>query len=368
MKIDGKPYRTIWPAADGKSVEVIDQTQLPHRFVVVQLRDLAAAAHAIKAMVVRGAPLIGAAAAYGMALGLDDDPSDAGVQRAYDTLVVTRPTAINLRWALDRVRARLQPLAVSARAAAAWRLAAEICDEDVAINHAIGRNGLALIEQAAARKKGAGPVNILTHCNAGWLATVDWGTALSPIYLAHDAGLAVHVWVDETRPRNQGASLTAWELGRHGVPHHIVADNAGGHLMQHGMVDLCIVGTDRVTARGDVCNKIGTYLKALAAHDNGVPFYVALPSPTIDWTVEDGVKEIPIEERSPQEVTRIAGRLPDGTVVEVDIAAPGSPARNDAFDVTPARLVTALITERGVCPATQAGLAGLFPAAKTGVA
>jgi methylthioribose-1-phosphate isomerase len=335
---------------------------------VAQLRDLGAAAHAIKAMVVRGAPLIGAAAAYGMALGLDEDASDAGLQRAYDTLVVTRPTAINLRWALDRVRAQMLPLAVSARAAAAWRVAAEICDEDVAINHAIGRNGLALIEQAAARKKGTGPVNILTHCNAGWLATVDWGTAISPIYMAHDAGIPVHVWVDETRPRNQGASLTAWELGRHGVPHHIVADNAGGHLMQHGLVDLCIVGTDRVTALGDVCNKIGTYLKALAAHDNGVPFYVALPSPTIDWTVQDGVKEIPIEERSPLEVTRIAGRLPDGKVVEVDIAAPGSPARNDAFDVTPARLVTALITERGVCAATPAGLAGLFPAATTGVA
>jgi methylthioribose-1-phosphate isomerase len=368
MKIDGKPYRTIWPAADGKSVEVIDQTQLPHRFAVVQLRDLGAAAHAIKAMVVRGAPLIGAAAAYGMALGLDEDASDAGLQRAYDTLVVTRPTAINLRWALDRVRAQMLPLAVSARAAAAWRVAAEICDEDVAINHAIGRNGLALIEQAAARKKGTGPVNILTHCNAGWLATVDWGTAISPIYMAHDAGIPVHVWVDETRPRNQGASLTAWELGRHGVPHHIVADNAGGHLMQHGLIDLCIVGTDRVTALGDVCNKIGTYLKALAAHDNGVPFYVALPSPTIDWTVQDGVKEIPIEERSPLEVTRIAGRLPDGKVVEVDIAAPGSPARNDAFDVTPARLVTALITERGVCAATPTGLAGLFPAVTTGVA
>ena len=368
MKIDGKPYRTIWPAADGTSVEVIDQTQLPHRFAVVRLENLAAAAHAIKAMVVRGAPLIGAAAAYGMALGLGEDSSDAGLQRAYDTLVVTRPTAINLRWALDRVRAQLLPLAASARAAAAWRLAAEICDEDVAINHAIGRNGLALIEAAAARKKGAGPVNILTHCNAGWLATVDWGTALSPIYLAHDAGIAVHVWVDETRPRNQGASLTAWELGRHGVAHHIVADNAGGHLMQHGLVDLCIVGTDRVTARGDVCNKIGTYLKALAARDNNVPFYVALPSPTIDWTVQDGVAEIPIEERSALEVTRIAGRLPDGAVVEVDIAAPGSPARNDAFDVTPARLVTALITERGVCAATPAGLAGLFPAAATGVA
>ena len=364
MKIDGTPYRTIWPAADGLAVEVIDQTQLPHRFVVRRWIDLGDAADAIKTMVVRGAPLIGAAAAYGMALGLRADPSDRGLQLAYDTLVVTRPTAINLRWALDRVRAALAPVEAGSRAAAAWRLAAEICDEDVAINEAIGRNGLTAIREAAARKAkagGKGPVNILTHCNAGWLATVDWGTAIAPIYMAHDAGVDVHVWVDETRPRNQGASLTAWELGRHGVPHHIVADNAGGHLMQHGLVDLCIVGTDRVTARGDVCNKIGTYLKALAAFDNGVPFYVALPSPTIDWTVSDGVKEIPIEQRSPLEVTRMAGRLADGSVVEVDIAAPGSPARNDAFDVTPARLVTGLITERGICAASPAGLAGLFP-------
>ncbi|MCA3264268.1 MAG: S-methyl-5-thioribose-1-phosphate isomerase [Telmatospirillum sp.] len=364
MKIDGTPYRTIWPAADGLAVEVIDQTQLPHRFVVQRWTDLAAAADAIKTMVVRGAPLIGAAAAYGMALGLRADPSDRGLQHAYDTLVVTRPTAINLRWALDRTRAALAPIDAAARAVAAWRLAAEICDEDVAINEAIGRNGLAAIREAAERKAkvgGKGPVNILTHCNAGWLATVDWGTAIAPIYMAHDAGIDVHVWVDETRPRNQGASLTAWELGRHGVPHHIVADNAGGHLMQHGLVDLCIVGTDRVTARGDVCNKIGTYLKALAAFDNGVPFYVALPSPTIDWTVSDGVKEIPIEQRSPLEVTRMAGRLADGSVVEVDIAAPGSPARNDAFDVTPARLVTGLITERGICAASPTGLAGLFP-------
>ncbi|MCA3265546.1 MAG: S-methyl-5-thioribose-1-phosphate isomerase [Azospirillum sp.] len=364
MKIDGKPYRTIWVAPGGGAVEVIDQTKLPHRFEIVRLVDLAAAAHAIKAMVVRGAPLIGAAGAYGMALALDKDPSDAGLAQAYETLVVTRPTAINLRWALDRVRAAVSPLAPSARAAAAWTLAAEICDEDAAICEAIGEQGLKLIEAAWDKKGRTGVVNVLTHCNAGWLATVDWGTAIAPIYKAHDKGIPIHVWVDETRPRNQGASLTAWELGKHGVPHRIVADNSGGHLMQHGLVDLCIVGTDRVTARGDVCNKIGTYLKALAAHDNAVPFYVALPSPTIDWTVADGVKEIPIEERSPLEVTRIAGRLPDGTVVEVDIAAPGSPARNDAFDVTPARLVTALITERGVCAATGEGLLGLFPEAR----
>jgi methylthioribose-1-phosphate isomerase len=361
MKIDGKPFRTIWPAPGGGAVEVIDQTKLPHRFEIARLADLGQAAHAIKAMIVRGAPLIGATAAYGMALALDKDASDASLDRAYDTLVVTRPTAINLRWALDRVRAALAPLAPAARAATAWKLAAKICDEDSAICEAIGEHGLKLIEAAWTKKGRQGTVNVLTHCNAGWLATVDWGTAIAPIYKAHDKGIPVHVWVDETRPRNQGASLTAWELGKHGVPHHIVADNSGGHLMQHGLVDLCIVGTDRVTARGDVCNKIGTYLKALAAHDNGVPFYVALPSPTIDWTVVDGVKEIPIEQRSPLEVTRLSGRLPDGKVVEVDIAAPGSPARNDAFDVTPARLVTALITERGVAPATREGLLGLFP-------
>ena len=363
MKVDGRHYRTIWPAAGAAAaVEVIDQTRLPHRFEIATLSTLDDAARAIKTMVVRGAPLIGATAAYGMALALKADASDAGLARAYDTLVVTRPTAINLRWALDRARAALAPLAPSARFDAAWRLAAEICDEDVAICEAIGRNGLALIRQAHAKAGGARPVNVLTHCNAGWLATVDWGTAIAPIYMAHDAGIPVHVWVDETRPRNQGASLTAWELGRHGVPHHIVADNTGGHLMQHGLVDLCIVGTDRVTALGDVCNKIGTYLKALAAHDNGVPFYVALPSPTIDWTVRDGVREIPIEQRAGSEVTRISGRLADGNVVEVDIAAPGSPARNDAFDVTPARLVTALVTERGVCPASETGLRSLYPA------
>ncbi len=361
MKVDGKHYRTIWPVAGAAAVEVIDQTKLPHRFEIHRIETLDAAARAIKTMIVRGAPLIGATAAYGMAIGIAANASDKALAHAYDTLVVTRPTAINLRWALDRVCAQLVPLAPSARFDAAWALAAEICDEDVEICAAIGRNGLTLIRQAYEKRGGKGPVNVLTHCNAGWLATVDWGTAIAPIYMAHDAGIPVHVWVDETRPRNQGASLTAWELGRHGVPHHIVVDNAGGHLMQHGLVDLCIVGTDRVTAQGDVCNKIGTYLKALAARDNGVPFYVALPSPTIDWTVVDGVREIPIEDRGGAEVTKMSGRLPDGSVVEVDIAAPGSPARNDAFDVTPARLVSALITERGVCAASPDGLRSLFP-------
>ena len=368
MKVDGKHYRSIWPSGDGKTVEIIDQTKLPHEFQVRRLTDLAEAAHAIKSMQVRGAPLIGATAAYGVALAMRADPSDASLGRAYDTLLATRPTAVNLRWALDAMRQRLKRLSPASRPDVAWTRAAEISDEDVAINRAIGENGLAVIRDLAAKSSG-GRLNILTHCNAGWLATVDWGTALAPIYMAHDAGIPLHVWVDETRPRNQGASLTAWELGRHGVPHTVIVDNAGGHLMQHGRVDMCIVGTDRTTAHGDVCNKIGTYLKALAAFDNRVPFYVALPSPTIDWTIADGVREIPIEERDATEVTRMAGRAADGRIVEVDITAPGSAAANFAFDVTPARLVTGLITERGVAAASRDGLLHLFPerqAAATG--
>ncbi len=361
MNVDGKHYRSIWAAADGRNVEIIDQTKLPHQFATLMLTTLADAAHAIKSMQVRGAPLIGATAAYGMAIAMRADPSDAALGRAYDLLLATRPTAINLRWALDDMRQRLKPLPAAERAAAAWRRAAEICDEDVEINRGIGQHGLAVIRAVQAKRPAGTRINILTHCNAGWLATVDWGTALSPIYMAHDAGIPLHVWVDETRPRNQGASLTAWELGRHGVPHTVIVDNAGGHLMQHGKVDLCIVGTDRVTAHGDVCNKIGTYLKALAAADNKVPFYIALPSPTIDWTIRDGVKEIPIEERDATEVTRMTGRATDGQVVAVDITAPGSPAANYGFDVTPARLVTGLITERGVAPASRDGLLSLFP-------
>lgn len=360
MQIDGVPYRTIWVESDGKSVGVIDQTKLPHRFETLSLTTLEEAAVAIEEMIVRGAPLIGATAAYGMCLALEADPSDAGVAAAYDRLYRTRPTAVNLRWALDQMRALLDNRAPAERAALAWARAAEICDEDVAICKAIGDHGLPLIEAAAAEKPAGEAVNILTHCNAGWLACVDWGTATAPIYRAHELGIPVHVWVDETRPRNQGASLTAWELGRHGVPHTLIADNAGGHLMQHGLVDLCITGTDRTTARGDVCNKIGTYLKALAAKDNGVPFYVALPSTTIDWTVRDGIAEIPIEQRKGAELTRIAGRTALGDVVEVDIAPEGVTARNDAFDVTPARLVSGLITERGVCEASAGGLKGLF--------
>jgi methylthioribose-1-phosphate isomerase len=359
MKIEGTSYRTIWLADDGWSVDIIDQTLLPHEFVVANLADVESAARAIATMQVRGAPLIGATAAYGMCLAVNADASDANIDKAYETLLATRPTAVNLRWALDDMRGALRNMPREQRLAAAYARAARICDEDVETCRMIGVHGLRLIERIAEKKKGR-PIHVLTHCNAGWLATVDWGTATSPIYQAHDAGYPIHVWVDETRPRNQGAALTAFELGHQGVPHAIVADNAGGHMMQRGEVDLVIVGTDRTTAGGDVANKIGTYLKALAAHDNQVPFYVALPHSTIDWTLKDG-RDIPIEERSGEEVTKIAGRLADGTVASVDIAAPGSPARNPAFDVTPARLVTGLITERGVCAASEEGLKGLYP-------
>ena len=359
MKVDGVPFRTIWLAEDGWAVEIIDQTLLPHEFVIARLETLEDAARAIKVMQVRGAPLIGATAAYGICLALRVDASNAALDKAHDMLLATRPTAVNLRWALERMRNRIRNLQPALRLAAAYDEARAICDEDVETCRLIGMHGHRIIADKAAEKGGA-CVNVLTHCNAGWLATVDWGTALSPIYQAHNAGIEVHVWVDETRPRNQGAALTAFELGKHGVAHTVIADNAGGHLMQHGKVDLCIVGTDRTAANGDVANKIGTYLKALAAHDNGVPFYVALPGSTIDWTIDSGVR-IPIEERDASEVTRMRGRLGAGQVVEVDIAAPGSRAANPAFDVTPARLVSGLITERGVCAASSAGMLGLFP-------
>lgn len=364
MKVGQGHYRSIW--VEGDAVRIIDQTRLPHEFVVVTLATLDQAATAIRDMWVRGAPLIGATAAYGMAIAMRADASDAGLTRALEILMKTRPTAINLRWALEEMAACLSPLAVSARADAAMARAAEIADEDVEINAAIGEHGLGII-RAIAEKKG-GVVNILTHCNAGWLATVDWGTATSPIYKAHLAGIPVHVWVDETRPRNQGAHLTAWEMASHGISHKLIVDNAGGHLMQHGEVDMVIVGTDRTTARGDVCNKIGTYLKALAAKDNGVPFYVALPSPTIDWRVMDGVAEIPIEERSADEVSFVQGKLADGTIGRLRISPEETPAANPAFDVTPARLVTGLITERGVAPASAEGLAAMFPDRAGGVA
>jgi methylthioribose-1-phosphate isomerase len=359
MQVDGKPTRTIWLEADGRSVGIIDQTKLPHRFVTLRLTTLADVAHAIASMQVRGAPLIGAAAAYGVALALNADSSDAALERACAALLATRPTAINLKWALDEMMATVRNRPHDERAAAAYRRAAEIADEDVAINRAIGRHGVTLIEAVAKQKPGE-PVNVLTHCNAGWLATVDIGTATASIYAAHDQGLPVHVWVDETRPRNQGAALTAWELGQHGVPHTVIPDNTGGHLMQHGEVDLVIVGTDRVTANGDVCNKIGTYLKALAAKDNGVPFYVALPSPTIDFTVKDGLQEIPIEQRAPEEVTNISGLTADGRIETVRLVPAGTDVANYGFDVTPARLVTGLITERGILPASRESLRVAF--------
>jgi methylthioribose-1-phosphate isomerase len=361
MKVDGKDMRTIWVERDGESVGVIDQTLLPHRFATVRLNTLADAAHAIKSMQVRGAPLIGATAAYGVWLALRGDSSDEKLERACATLLATRPTAINLKWALDEMLAAVRNRSRNERVAAALKRAQEISDEDIAINLGIGRHGLKLIEAIAAKKRDGERVNVLTHCNAGWLATVDWGTATAPIYLAHDKGFAIHVFADETRPRNQGASLTAWELGRHGVPHTVIPDNTGGHLMQHGLVDMVIVGTDRVTALGDVCNKIGTYLKALAAQDNGVPFYVALPSPTIDFSVSDGLKEVPIEQRGPEEVTTMTGKTKDGRIETVQVVPDGSDVANYAFDVTPARLITGLITERGVIAANRAALAETFP-------
>ena len=360
MKVDGKHFRSVWLEPDGWSVGAIDQRRLPHEFVIAKLTDCAEAAEAIRSMLVRGAPLIGATAAYGMALAMRDDRSDAAIDRAYDMLIATRPTAVNLKWALEEMRAMLRPLAPSARSEAAYARAEDIAEEDVVINQGLAQSGLPLIEAAAARKKRGEAVNILTHCNAGWLATVDWGTATAPIYLAHDRGIPIHVWVDETRPRNQGAALTAWELGHHGVTHTVIPDNTGGHLMQHGMVDLVIVGTDRVAANGDVCNKIGTYLKALAAYDNEVPFYVALPSPTIDFSVARG-SQVPIEQRSAEEVATMTGRTASGRIETVRIVPEASKVANYAFDVTPARFVAGLITERGVLRAERSALSAAFP-------
>jgi methylthioribose-1-phosphate isomerase len=360
LKIDGTPYRTVWlEPSDGWSVRIIDQTRLPWALEFLRLVDVREAAHAIRTMQVRGAPAIGAVAGYGMALAAREDASTLALERAAALLNATRPTAVNLRWATERMLTRLMNTAVRDRVAVAYAEAALIADEDVAQNKAIGAHGAGLIRDAY--EASGRPVNVLTHCNAGWLATVDWGTALAPIYTAFEAAIPLRVWVDETRPRNQGAFLTAWELGRHGVPHTLIADNAGGHLMQRGEVDLVIVGTDRVTRTGDVANKIGTYLKALAAADNAVPFWVACPSTTIDWAVSDGFSEIEIEEREASEVTTISGRGMDGKVATVRVAPTGSPAANPAFDVTPARLVTGIITERGRCQASADGLAGLFP-------
>ncbi len=360
MKVRGVAYRSIWPDPDAAGVQIIDQTRLPHELALVRLDGLEAAAEAIRAMRVRGAPLIGVTAAYGLCLALREDPSDAALASARQTLLATRPTAVNLRWALDAMELALAGVAPAERFARGWQRAGELADEDVASCRAIAEHGLPLLTAALERRAGRGPLQILTHCNAGWLATVDWGTALAPVYLAHERGLPLHVWVDETRPRNQGASLTAWELGEQGVPHTVVADNAGGHLMQTGRVDLVLTGSDRTSFRGDVCNKIGTYLKALSAHDTGVPFYVALPGSTVDWSLADGLA-IPIEERSGDELRRVRGRADDGRLLEVNILPDSSPAANYAFDVTPARLVTALVTERGVCDASEAGLGRLYP-------
>ena len=351
MKIDGTSYRTIWVAENNETVQIIDQTRLPFAFVIVDLDRVEDAAHAIRSMQVRGAPLIGVTAAYGMALAMRENPSDENLQAAYRLLLATRPTAVNLRWALDDLLDLLVPLSASLRCEVAYRRASEIMEADVETCRLIGEHGLPLMEDIAARKEG--PVNILTHCNAGWLATVDWGTAISPIYHAFNKGIDVHVWVDETRPRNQGGFLTAYELGHHGVPHTVIVDNVGGHLMQHGQVDMVITGTDSTSYTGDVCNKIGTYLKALAAHDNGVPFYVALPGSTIDWTLRDGVRDIPIEQREDEEVSMITGMTEEGIMTPVSIITENSPVANYAFDVTPARLVTGLITERGISAASE---------------
>jgi methylthioribose-1-phosphate isomerase len=358
MKVDGKHTRTIWVEADGWSIGIIDQTALPHRFTTVRLTTLEEVARAIASMQIRGAPLIGATAAYGVALALRADASDEALERACAMLAATRPTAVNLKWALGEMVAVVRNRPRQERVAAAYRRAAEICNEDVAINQAIGGHGAKLIAAIAANKRRA--AQVLTHCNAGWLATVDFGTALAPIYVAHDRGVAVHVWVDETRPRNQGAALTAWELGQHGVPHTVIADNTGGHLMQHGMVDMVLVGADRVTANADVCNKIGTYLKALAAKDNGVPFYVGLPSPTIDFSLSEGLAEIPIEQRAADEVATVSGRTADGRIETVRLVPEASAVANYGFDVTPARLVTGLITERGIVAPRRDALAAAF--------
>lgn len=344
MNVNQQHYRTIWADAGQQSVDIINQTRLPFAFEVVRLSSLAEMTHAIKTMQVRGAPLIGVSAAYGMALAMNVNTSDAALAEAANTLLQSRPTAVNLAWAVQRMQHTLFPLSPSHRREVAWQAAADIAEEDIAQNRAIGAHGHLCIQSVFQQK----PVQILTHCNAGWLATVDYGTALAPIYAAHDAGLPLHVWVDETRPRNQGASLTAWELAQHGVPHTVITDNAGGHLMQRGQVDMVIVGADRVTQTGDVCNKIGTYLKALAAHDQGIPFYAAVPSPTIDWQLNDGLAEIEIEERHADEVGYVQGLNAQGQLASVRVMPLESQAHNPAFDVTPARLVTGIITEKGV--------------------
>jgi methylthioribose-1-phosphate isomerase len=361
MKVSGKHYRSIWAEADRSAVHIIDQSRLPHVFETLKIDSVEAMAEAIKSMRLRGAPLIGVAAAYGIALAMNRANTDASISKASNSLRATRPTAVNLAWAIGRMREALKDVKPAARAEAAWSEAQAIADEDVALNEAIGRHGLDLIERE--HRHFDRPVNILTHCNAGWIATVDWGTVTAPIFMAHDKGIPVHVWVDETRPRNQGL-LTAWELAAHGVPHTLIADNAGGHLMQMKRVDMVMVGADRVTRRGDVCNKVGTYLKALAARDNGIPFYACVPSPTIDWTIEDGIEEIPIEERDPDEIRMVRGVDTEGKYAEVRIASAATAVANPAFDVTPHDLVTAIITEKGIARASERELLAFWPEAQ----
>ena len=365
VRRSGEDFRTIWQKPDDPAViQIIDQRRLPHEYVVADLASWRDGAHAISEMLVRGAPLIGATAAWSLYLAALEGRGEANrrefIRRAAKELAATRPTAVNLRWAIDRVLTVLsQTENGDAVEDALEREARKICDEDIEISRGIGEQGLKLIEEIAARKSGD-TVNILTHCNAGSLATINWGTATAPVYFARAKGIDVHVWVDETRPRNQGSQLTAWELAENKVPHTLIVDNAGGHLMQHGLVDICITGTDRTTRSGDVANKIGTYLKALAANDNNIPFYVALPSTTIDWTIRDGLTEIPIEERDPDEVAKIYGKAGD-ELFAVQTVGSDTAISNYAFDVTPARLVTGLITERGICAASEAGLTALFP-------
>ena len=359
MRVGGKAWRSLTLGADRRSVEIIDQTVLPHSFRTLNLSTLAQVLEAIQTMQVRGAPLIGVAAAYGVCLAMRADDSDDSLLRCCEQLLATRPTAVNLRWALERMKATLGPLTPSDRESAGFAEASAIAEEEVEISRRIAEHGAALITQAWLRGGKQRRVSVLTHCNAGWLATIDWGTALAPVYLAHDGGTPVHVWVDETRPRNQGY-LTSWELLNHGVPHTVVVDNAGGHLMQQGEVDLCIVGTDRTTSTGDVCNKIGTYLKALAAQDNQVPFYVAVPGSSIDWSLQSG-SQIPIEERAGLEIHKLVGVGADGNPSTVRVTPAGAQVANFGFDVTPARLVSGLITERGLCRASAEGLRGLYP-------
>ena len=364
MNIQGQPRQSIEADSNTRTVSILDQTLLPHRIEWRPLGTIDEAAEAIKIMHVRGAPLIGVTAAFGFCFAVREDPSDAGLARAHATLLATRPTAVNLRWALDRMNRHLTPLPSSVRADAAWQEAMTIWAEDVKTNESIGNNGHGVLRKIASTKADAmAPLNVMTHCNAGWLACVDWGTALSPVYKAHDAGMKIHVWVSETRPRGQGASLTAWELREHGVPHTLIVDNEAGHLLQRGHVDVCIVGADRVTAQGDAANKIGTYLKALAAHEHSVPFYVAMPVSTIDWNIMDGVRDIPIEQRSSREVTHVQGLTANGTREEVLITPNGTQARNDGFDVTPAKFITGLITEHGVFAADADALRPLSPTA-----